>query len=286
MPELPEVEVTRRAIEPLLVGREIRVVATTKPSYFFLTHPRTLKKQLKGRTVRAIERRGKYLLATLDDGRRLLFHLGMTGQLFSSNATSPRLYRVQDRAHATAFRPDEHTHLVLSFRDRGPDLVFRDVRKFGKVLLLAAGKGDARLDKLGSDALEVTGQLLFDTARKRVIPIKSLLLDQGVIAGAGNIYADEALFLAKVRPTRRAKTVTLEESERIAKALRKVLRRAIVRGGSSIDDFVNPDGSDGDYQTERKVYAREGEACSVCRTPIRRIVIGQRSSHYCPTCQR
>lgn len=286
MPELPEVEVTRRAIEPMLVGRRIVVVRTTEPSYFFLTHPRTLKKQLTGRTVRTIERRGKYLLATLDDESRLLLHLGMTGQLFSSNATSPRLYRVQDRATASAFRPDEHTHLVLSFRDKGPDLVFRDVRKFGKVRLLAPGKGDARLDKLGIDALDVTGEILHDAARRRIVPVKSLLLDQGVIAGAGNIYADEALFLAKVRPTRRSKNVTLEESERIAKALRRVLRRAIVRGGSSIDDFVNPDGSDGDYQTERKVYAREGEPCSVCRTPIRRTVIGQRSSHYCPTCQR
>lgn len=286
MPELPEVEVTRRAIEPMLVGREIAVVRTTEPSYFFLTHPKTLQKRLKGRTVRNIERRGKYLLATLDDESRLLLHLGMTGQLFSSNATSPRLYRVQDRARATAFRPDEHTHLVLSFRDKGPDLVFRDVRKFGKVRLLAPGKGDARLDKLGSDALDVTGELLFGAARKRIVPIKSLLLDQSVIAGAGNIYADEALFLAKVRPTRRSKNVTLDESERIATGLRKVLRRAIIRGGSSIDDFVNPDGSDGDYQTERKVYAREGEPCSTCRTPIRRTVIGQRSSHYCPTCQR
>jgi formamidopyrimidine-DNA glycosylase len=287
VPELPEVEVTRRAIAPLLVGRTIKSVTTTKPSYFFLTPPRALRERLPGRKFVEVVRVGKYLVASLDDDSRLLLHLGMTGQLFSSEASSPRLYRVREKKKKTGtFRPDEHTHLVLSFRDPGPDLLFRDVRKFGKVRHLAPGKNDVRLTKLGVDALEVDGEVIFAAAKRRITPVKSLLLDQSVIAGAGNIYADEALFLAKIRPTRRARSVTREECDALAKALRGVLRRAIVRGGSSIDDFVNPDGSDGDYQTERKVYAREGEPCPRCRTTIRRTVIGQRSSHYCPGCQR
>ncbi len=286
VPELPEVEVTRQAIHGLVVGRTIAKVRTTAPSYFFLTPPGTLKKRLLGRKFTGIERLGKYLVASLDDGSRLLLHLGMTGQLFSSAASNPRLLLVADRWKKNAFRPDEHTHLVLSFRGSGPDLVFRDVRKFGKVRHLAPGKSDARLDKLGVDALQVTGELLHQKARRRSAPVKTLLLDQSVLAGAGNIYADEALFLAKVRPTRRARSVTRAEYDAIAKALGRVLRRAIARGGSSIDDFVSPDGADGDYQTERKVYAREGEPCPRCRTTIRRTVIGQRSSHYCPSCQR
>jgi len=183
------------------------------------------------------------------------------------------------------FKADVHTHLSLHFADGGPSVLFRDVRKFGKVLLLRAGKKDARLDKLGVDALEATGSTLYDAARKRKIPIKTLLLDQGVIAGIGNIYADEALFLAKVRPTRSARRVTARECDAIVAAAQRVMKRSIETGGSSISDYVNPDGADGGYQNERKVYARKGEPCLVCKTPIKRVVIATRSTHYCPTCQ-
>jgi formamidopyrimidine-DNA glycosylase len=290
MPELPEVEVTRRALVPHLIGRRIREVVTTKPSYFFLTPPRRLKERLPGRRMVELERHGKYLVGTLDDGRRLLLHLGMTGQLFVAGSRSARLLL---REHGTLvpeaqpdFRPDRHTHLILSFSDDAPDVYFRDTRKFGKVALLEPGEDDPRLQKLGIDALMARGPALHAAARSRKSPVKSLLLEQSVVAGIGNIYADEALFLAGVRPTRAAKSVTKDEYDDIATAVRRVLRRAIVRGGSSIDDFVRPDGSDGGYQKERKVYAREGEPCSRCKTPIQRIVIGQRSSHYCLRCQR
>lgn len=290
MPELPEVEVTRRRIEPLLVGRRIREVHTTRPSYFFLTPPHTLKRRLLGRTVRSLERLGKYLIATLDDDGRLLLHLGMTGQLFSSSAMSPRLIsgkaKQTQRAQSTrAFQPDAHTHLQLCFGDTGPDILFRDVRKFGKCAYLAPGARAARLEKLGQDSLQASGELLFEKARGRSIPIKTLLLDQSVLAGVGNIYADEALFLAHVRPSRRSNQVKFAECQAIVAALKQVLLQSIASGGSSISDYVQPDGTDGGYQNQRRVYARDGAPCMTCAEPIRRIVLGQRSAHYCPACQ-
>ena len=289
VPELPEVEVTRRRIEPLLVGRRIARITTTRPSYFFLTSPRELRRRLEGRRVNKLERVGKYLLASFDDGGTLLLHLGMTGQLFSSEARSKRLLpRARARAlpRAPRFEPDRHTHLVLQFADRGPSLIFRDVRKFGKCGYLAAGEPNPRVDKLGVDALKASGKKLHQAARRRKIPIKTLLLDQGVLAGVGNIYADEALYLARVRPTRRSDRVDLAECTAIVAALRGVLRRSIEAGGSSIDDFVQPDGNDGSYQLERRVYGRRGEPCPRCKQPIKRVVLGQRSTHFCPDCQR
>jgi len=291
MPELPEVEVTRRRIGKLLVGRKIASVVTTKPSYFFLTSPKKLQQALPGQRVKKLERHGKYLLARLESGATLLLHLGMTGQLFGEGARSIRLLRAPDRRskgteRPRGFSPDEHTHLQLTFADGGPRVFFRDVRKFGKVLLVEAGRSDARLDKLGIDALEANGSHLFDAARARKIPIKSLLLDQAVIAGIGNIYADEALFLAGVSPRRPARRVDLAGCTAIVAAAQKVMRRSIQTGGSSISDYVNPDGADGGYQHERRVYGRENEPCPTCGTPIRRVVIAQRSSHFCPECQK
>lgn len=291
MPELPEVETTRRQIAPLLIDRRIESLHTTRDSYFFLTPTRRLRAGLKNRTVTELERHGKYLVAQLDDGARLVVHLGMTGQLFSSLAESPRLLRAAARASLTpeqlpGFRPDAHTHLRFSFEDGGPEVYMRDVRKFGKVLLLRPGERSERLDRLGRDALEVDGALLFRASRKKKAAIKALLLDQSVIAGCGNIYADEALFAAGVRPGRAAGRVTREECGRVAQELLRVLRRSIETGGSSINDYVAPDGRDGRYQDERRVYAREGLACYACGTSIRKKVVAQRGTHYCPQCQR
>jgi formamidopyrimidine-DNA glycosylase len=291
MPELPEVEVTRRQIEAILVGRTVLGVETTKKSYFFLTPPSELRARLLGRKTTRLTRIGKYLIAELDDGSKLLLHLGMTGQLFAAGAKSPRLLSAARRAtlspeRARRFEPDQHTHLILSFAEPGPNLYFRDVRKFGKVAWMARDAPHERLDKLGIDALLVSGDELFARTRKRAAPIKSVLLDQSVLAGVGNIYADEALFLAKVRSTRRAKSLRPDECEAIANAVRRVLKRSIRRGGSSIDDYVRPDGSDGGYQTECWVYGRGGAPCRTCRAPIRRITIAQRSAHYCPECQK
>jgi len=291
MPELPEVEVTRRCIAPLLVGRRIAHLRTSRPSYFFLTPPARLRRGLEGRALRSLERAGKYLLGEVEGGGRLLLHLGMTGQLFASGVASVRLLSARQRAalapeQQRAFRPDHHTHLRFEFDDAGPAVLFRDVRKFGKVQLLAPGERSERLDRLGTDALAIGGDALFEATRGRVAAIKTLLLDQAVVAGTGNIYADEALFLAGVRPTRRAGRVTRAECGRIAVGLRQVMLRSIETGGSSISDYVTPDGSDGGYQDERRVYAREGEPCLACGRRIRRLVLGQRSAHWCPGCQR
>ncbi len=291
MPELPEVETTRRRIAPLLVGRTIDAVLTTAPSYFFLTPPAALRTALGGRRVLRLARQGKYLVADFDDESRLLLHLGMTGQLFSGAVTSPRLLRASERGILAPeaqqrFEPDQHTHLRLRFRDEGPEVFFRDARKFGKVQWLPKGASSERLDRLGIDALDATGELLFAASRRRSVAVKNLLLDQSVLAGTGNIYADEALFGAGVRPTRRAGRVTRIECDRIADALRRVLLRSIETGGSSISDYIAPDGADGAYQDERRVYARTGEPCLACGTAVKRIVLGQRSAHYCPGCQR
>ncbi len=291
MPELPEVETTRRQIAPLLVGREIERLETTPPSYFFITPPSELRRVLEGRRIESLERVGKYLVAHVGEGDRLLLHLGMTGQLFSSEATSVRLLSATARASLAPedqrrFEPDHHTHMRFTLSGGGPEIYFRDVRKFGKVQWIAAGEENERLDRLGVDALEFTGEALFRANRGRRVAIKSMLLDQSVTAGVGNIYADEALFLARVRPGRAARRVTRAECEAIVDGLKRVLRRSIETGGSSISDYVAPDGADGGYQDERRVYGRRGEPCLECGEAIKRKTIGQRSSHYCATCQR
>lgn len=290
MPELPEVEVTRRAIEPLLAGRRIARVRTTGPSYFFLTPPDELRRGLTGCTTRTLLRRGKYLVAELDSGQRLLIHLGMTGQLFSSAARSPRLLSAArrlalDPLAQSRFAPDEHTHLQLAFDDGGPEVWLRDVRKLGKVRLLAPGDPEPRLERLGADALAATADALFQATRRRTCPTKSLLLDQAVVAGLGNIYADEALFRAGIFPATPACELAPGDCRRLVAAWKAVLRRAIAAGGSSIDDFFGPDGRDGRYQDERKVYARTGEPCLRCHTPIERVDLGGRGTHFCPRCQ-
>jgi len=292
VPELPEVEVTRRELEPKLLGRTIAHVATTAKSYFFVSSPAVLQKRLVGKRAQKLTRVGKYLLLELDDGGRVLLHLGMTGQLFFSGEPSVRLLSAlrgvslsPEQQTQAGFVPDAHTHLVLSFKDAGPKLYFRDVRKFGKVEWLSVGASSARLDKLGVDALIARGSDLFQAAHKRRIAIKTVLLDQSVLAGVGNIYADEALFLARVHPARKANRVRAEECDAIVKAVQRVMARSIETGGSSISDYVRPDGERGRYQDERNVYAREDLPCGVCGTAIRRRVLGQRSSHFCPQCQ-
>ncbi|HEY6877851.1 MAG TPA: bifunctional DNA-formamidopyrimidine glycosylase/DNA-(apurinic or apyrimidinic site) lyase [Polyangiales bacterium] len=291
MPELPEVETTRRAIAPKLLGRTIESVRVTAASYFFLTPPKELARRLTGRRVETLERHGKYLIAGLDDESRLFLHLGMTGQLFTASARSVRLLKKTKGGALTPeaqakFISDVHTHLALHFADAGEEVLFRDVRKFGKVRWLPRGKSDPRLDKLGPDALTVTGPLLYEATRTRKTAIKTVLLDQEVIAGVGNIYADEALFRAGIRPRKSAKLLTRAQCDKLAQEVRAVLLRSIETGGSSISDYVRPDGSDGGYQNERKVYGRKDEPCSVCSTPIVRIVLAARSTHYCPHCQR
>jgi formamidopyrimidine-DNA glycosylase len=290
MPELPEVELVVRYLRPQLLGRRIQRVTTTKPSYFFLTPPKTLNDELPGERIAGLERLGKYLLVVFKSDRRLLLHLGMTGQLIVAGARNPRLvFSKQRRRGATEpltdFEPDQHTHLSLHFADNRPALYFRDTRKFGKVRLLEAGQTDPRLAKLGPDALTVKASRLVLTSQSRRVPVKSWLLDQTVITGVGNIYADEALFLTGIHPQRPAQSLTLRDCQALAKTIRRLLRNAIRAGGSSIDDYVHPDGSDGRFQKQFNVYGRAGLPCDQCKTPIVRIVLGGRSTHFCPKCQ-
>ena len=286
MPELPEVETVRRRIAPFWVGRTVSAVTTTRPSYFFLTAPSMLKRRLVGRTFLSLERRGKYLVSALDDQSRLLLHLGMTGQLFVAGAENARL----GRRYAASPHPlqvtDEHTHLRFEFEDELPSILFRDVRKFGKVQWLRPGEKSDRLAKLGTDALEATGEEIFRASRRRKAPVKSLLLDQSIIAGAGNIYADEALFRAGVRPTKRSSLLRRRDCDALTAALSDILTRSIALGGSTISDYIAPDGSEGEFQDQCRVYGRGGEPCVSCGKPIRRVVIGQRSTHFCSFCQR
>jgi formamidopyrimidine-DNA glycosylase len=239
-----------------------------------------------------LSRLGKYLVLELDDGARLLLHLGMTGQLFFDGSSSLRLLSalrgvtLAPESQSAGFSPDAHTHLVLEFGDGGPSLLFRDVRKFGKVEFLRSGTKSPRLDKLGVDALRATGSQLHAAASGRSIAIKSLLLDQSVLAGVGNIYADEALFGARIHPKRSARRLTPAECDALVAAVQRVMLRSIETGGSSISDYVRPSGERGSYQDERRVYGRNAEACFTCNTAIRRIVLGQRSTHFCPECQR
>jgi formamidopyrimidine-DNA glycosylase len=267
MPELPEVEVTRRQVERVLLGSTVLSVWTSQPSYFFVTEPGLLKKRMRGRVARELSRHGKYIVATFDDDSRLLLHLGMTGQL-----------SVHD------FPRDPHVHLRLQLSD-GKGLFFRDVRKFGKVEWLAPGQSSRRLDKLGPDALTVTLAPFHTRLAARKIPIKQALLDQSILAGVGNIYADEALFAARILPERKSHTLNLAEARRLLSEVKRVLNKSILHGGSTINDYLQPDGELGGYQNWHRVYGRTAEPCPRCRTPISRVVLGGRSSHYCSVCQ-
>ena len=273
MPELPEVEVIRRDLAPAVVGRTIRKVRLTAAR---LTRrggtPRALEAALAGRTVRALRRRGKWLLFDLAGGESLAVRLGMTGQLRWAE-------------DGRGFEPDAHTHVRLEFVPPGV-LYYRDVRKFGEMFLLPTAEVEGRL-RIGREPLDPTfgPEDLFRLSRADT-RVKALLLDQTKLAGVGNIYADEALFRAGIRPTRRARTLTRAQAARLLRALRAVLRGGIRHRGSSIADYRDASGSPGRFGRFHRVYHRHGRPCLRCGAPIRQVRIAQRSTHFCPRCQR
>jgi len=271
VPELPEVETIRRDLLPHVVGRRFTAVEVLPGAekVVALPSPAEFQRALPGLRIEGIERRGKYLLFPLSDGRYLIVHLRMTGALIHRQEGAPaeRYLRVR---------------LVL---DNKTELRYTDLRKLGMMWLV----DDPTLvvGKLGPDALEAlqptTLRSLLD---RRRAPVKAVLMDQTRLAGLGNIYADEALFLAGVLPRRSAGSLTADEVERLQGAIGEVLREAMGHRGSSFRDYVDGEGKEGMHQLHVKVYRRSGEPCYVCGTIIERVKLGGRSSHFCPHCQR
>jgi formamidopyrimidine-DNA glycosylase len=270
MPELPEVETFVRALRRPLLGRTIVAARNDWPRHIALPPPDELAARIAGRRIEAIDRRGKYLVFSLSDDENLIIHLKMTGHLSVVPADTPT---------------DPYAHTIFALDD-GRELRFRDPRKFGRVYLVrdpAAVVGPLGPEPL-TDAF-TAGELAARLAGRRRV-LKPLLLDQTFIAGIGNIYADEALFDAGLRPTRRSETLSAAEIAALHAAIRKVLALGIEREGASISSYVKPDGQKGEMQDEVSVYGRGGQTCYTCGGPIERIVLGGRSTHYCPNCQR
>jgi formamidopyrimidine-DNA glycosylase len=273
MPELPEVEVIRRALDPVVVGKRIERLTLREPRLNRRQKmPQRIPAMVAGQTIRALRRRGKFFLFDLGE-RTLVIHLGMTGQL--------RWWK-----KPVDFHPDVYTHAWMELSDDGM-LSYRDIRKFGEIFLLPSDQIEATL-RLGIEPLDrrFTAQALAERLRHSRTKIKSLLLDQRKVAGVGNIYADEALFRAGIRPTRPASSLRPAEFERLRAAIRTVLMAGIRHGGSTIANFRGANGEPGLFVLRHRVYHRQGKPCLVCRTPIRRIVLGQRGTHFCPVCQR
>ncbi|HEY3051579.1 MAG TPA: bifunctional DNA-formamidopyrimidine glycosylase/DNA-(apurinic or apyrimidinic site) lyase [Gaiellaceae bacterium] len=271
MPELPEVETIRTGLEPRLVGRTFDRVEIADPRLTRPHDPREVAAELEGETVAALERRGKYLVFRFETGRVLLIHLRMTGSL--------QLLRDRDG--------DPYRRAVVRL-DNESDVAYRDVRRFGTWLLLEPGELEPYLAaRLGEEPLEkkLTARSLADRFARRRAPLKAVLLDQRVFAGVGNIYADEALWWARLHPLRSACDLTLEELRSLVRGIRRSLRLGIARHGATLRDYRNADGATGKMQTEFRVYGREGEPCYRCGHPIEKTRAGGRGTWYCPGCQ-
>ncbi|HSD60184.1 MAG TPA: bifunctional DNA-formamidopyrimidine glycosylase/DNA-(apurinic or apyrimidinic site) lyase [Burkholderiales bacterium] len=271
MPELPEVETTRRGLLPHVVGKRVTAVRMHDRRLRWPV-PRGLPGLVTGLQVRSLGRRGKYLLFDLGPGT-LIVHLGMSGSLRLLPSDAPR---------------ERHDHIDLVL-DNGRMARLRDPRRFGAVLWQA---GDplrhALLADLGPEPLEPSfgGGTLHRATRRRSAAIKQVIMDSHVVVGVGNIYASEALFRAGIRPTTPAQRLSPARCERLAQAIRETLQDAIAAGGSTLRDFVGSDGNPGYFQQQYFVYDRAGEPCRRCRTAIRLLRQGSRATYYCPRCQR
>jgi len=270
MPELPEVETTRRGLERPLRGRRVVKVIVREPRLRWRV-PRALGNELVGQKIRRIERRAKYLLLGTDTGSVIL-HLGMSGSLRVVPACTP---------------PARHDHVDLVL-DNECCLRLRDPRRFGALLWTRQDPfRHPLLRELGPEPLGVDFHAdgLWASTRRRRVAVRDLLLNSRIVAGVGNIYANEALFLAGVRPTRPAGRLRRPECERLVDAIRKTLARAIRAGGTTLQDFSNADGLPGYFQQTLNVYDRDGQPCPRCGTPIKAIRLGSRGAFYCPKCQ-
>jgi formamidopyrimidine-DNA glycosylase len=273
VPELPEVETVVRDLRPLLTGRRL---ASVRRSRHALRSPwsEAWAAQLAGRRVEAVQRRGKWIVVALDESLSLVVHLGMTGQLTVAASAEPAA---------------NHTHLTIDLDDGREQLRFRDVRRFGTVVLFSDAESLAEhfdSSGLGQEPFDLDPAEWRERLRRTRRCIKAVLLDQRVVAGVGNIYADEALFEARLHPARVASGLTGAEASRLRKAVAAVLTRAIERRGSTIRDYVGGSGLRGGYQDEFRAYKQTGRPCRRCGTPIEATRLAGRSTHFCPNCQR
>jgi formamidopyrimidine-DNA glycosylase len=266
LPELPEVETIRRGLEPLVAGRRIEHAEILDHRLTLPEPPEAVAQQLAGERVERLERRGKYLAFRLESGRVLLVHLRMTGSLRSGRLDE-----------------DLHRRALLELDD-GTTIAYRDVRRFGTWLLLDAEDVEPYLSaRLGEEPLGPSFSL--ERLAGRRAPVKAAILDQRAVPGLGNIYADEALWRARVNPLRPAGGLSGEELKRLRRGIRDALRAGIARQGATIRDYAGPGGESGSMQREFRVYGREGEPCDRCGTPIAKTRVAGRGTWYCPMCQ-
>ncbi|HEX2082845.1 MAG TPA: bifunctional DNA-formamidopyrimidine glycosylase/DNA-(apurinic or apyrimidinic site) lyase [Xanthomonadaceae bacterium] len=275
MPELPEVETTRRGLAPHVEGRRVKAVTLRRPDLRWPIPPE-IREALPGQRIDTVRRRAKYLLLDTAAGSALL-HLGMSGSLRVLPAS-------------TAVREHDHVDIVLNGGSGRPGRVlrFNDPRRFGCLLWQPAGELHPLLHGLGPEPLspEFDGDYLFERSRGRRAPVKAFLMDQRIVVGVGNIYAAEALFAAGISPLRAAGRVSRERYAQLAEAVRGILAHAIERGGTTLRDFLAPDGAPGYFEQELAAYGRGGLPCPRCGRPLRQADIGQRSTAWCPHCQR
>ncbi len=272
MPELPEVETIARGLDKRVAGDVIESVWLGSKPEPLKSSAAEIASALQSKRITSVRRVGKHIVFDLapignsSNGQQAqwIVHLGMTGSMLVCTPDSER---------------QKHTHAVVGLVS-GRELRFVDPRRFGRLSVIE------RFEAPGKEPLQIAQEDFAKLFRGRKTPIKSALLNQKLLSGVGNIYADESLFRAKVRPRRRAASLTRSELVLLHKGLRRVLQEAIRLGGSSISDYVDADGDEGYFQLRHRVYGREGKPCLVCKTPIKRVVIAGRSSHYCPQCQK
>jgi formamidopyrimidine-DNA glycosylase len=274
VPELPEVETVRARLEPKLVGRRLADVDIYDARLTRPYDPAEVAAELRGERVAALDRRGKYLVVRFESGRVLLIHLRMTGQLLHTNGgPSPA--------------DDRHRRAVVRLDD-GSDVIYRDMRRFGTWLLVQPEELNPYLDaRVGGEPLApgFTSKRLADALAGRRAPIKAVLLDQRRLAGVGNIYADEALWRARIHPLRPAGELREDETRALHRGIRAALKAGIARQGATLSTYRTPDGGRGRMQHEFKVYGRADEPCEHCGTPIEKIRAAGRGTWYCPACQ-
>jgi formamidopyrimidine-DNA glycosylase len=271
MPELPEVETTKKGIAPYVVGEVVKDIIIRDRKLRWPI-PTSLKRSLKDQLIRKLRRRAKYLLFYTDKGCMIL-HLGMSGSL-----------RVTDNKTSH----EKHDHVDIIF-ESGYILRFRDPRKFGSLLWTKDDPLDHRLiNHLGPEPLsdEFNTDYLYSRSRKRTQSIKTFIMDSRIVVGVGNIYANEALFLAGIKPTQKAGKVSKARYDNLVNEIKNVLTHAIEKGGTTLRDFFNGEGKPGYFSQELQVYNREGEPCTKCNKPIKMIRLGQRSTFYCANCQK